>query len=123
MTKSKEIYSAIMVPSPGTFRLVPEAEFARISDAISRTQFLILPDLGELTIAFLLKHHREARSLTQENLERLSGVGQKHISNIEKGLTTPRWSTLEKLIPHLDQKFEEGVRHIWQRIANEQESA
>ncbi len=114
MTIPNPAYQSIDIPISGTFILVPESEFVRISDAIERTRFMSLPLPEELSVGFLLRHHREAKGFTQERLSELSEVGQKHISNIEKQITEPRWKTLEKLFSHLDPKFEAGVRYIWE---------
>ena len=115
MSNRRIAYQAIQIPQSGTFVLVPEEEMIRASDALEIITFLTLPKLEELTSGFLLKHHREAAGLTQEQLEQKSGVGQKHISNIEKGLITPRLPTLEKMFPYLDKKFERAILYLWNR--------
>lgn len=123
MEDLKQAYQAIEIPAAGTFRVVPESDFERFSDAMERTQFLQLPLPKDLTIGFLLKHHREAKKLTQEQLSDLSEIGQKHISNIEKEITMPRLGTLEKLFSHLDPKFEAGVKFIWKAKESEGRAA
>lgn len=115
MSFNKDKYFAVEIPTPGTFCLVPNSEFDQISVELECTSYLVLPKREELTFAFLLKHHREAKNLSQQDLEALSGVGQKHISNIEKGITIPRIHTLEKLFTYLDPRFEAGVKYLLSR--------
>jgi DNA-binding XRE family transcriptional regulator len=118
MYKKQVLLPALTLPGPGTFRIVLDDDYNRMADALHNVEFLILPSPIEMTYGFLLKHHREAKGLTQEQLEKLSGIGQKHISNIEKGVTEPRLQTLEKLFPILDKKFEMGIQYLWEVTEN-----
>lgn len=116
MNNFLEKISALLVPEPGTPSESPISPLSpQEIEILECSRFIILPSIDRMSVGFLLKHHREAYGLSQEQLARSSGVGQKHISNIEQGLTQPRWSTVRKLFPYLDLKFENGVRFIFRR--------
>lgn len=111
-----EKISALLVPEPGTPSEAPVSALSpQEIEILECARFIILPSIDRMSVGFLLKHHREAYGLSQEQLAKMSGVGQKHISNIEQDLTHPRWSTIRKFFPHLDLKFEIGVRFIFRR--------
>lgn len=49
-----------------------------------------------------IKQYRVLKGVSQEELSKLTGITQKHISNIEIGLKSPTVSTLERIVQALD---------------------
>ena len=54
-----------------------------------------------------LQQIRKAKGLTQEKLEELAGVHEKHISKLELGTYKPSFDTLNKVLTALDLKIDE----------------
>jgi transcriptional regulator with XRE-family HTH domain len=54
------------------------------------------------TLSDVLRHLRESRGLTRQELARLSGVSRTHLWGIETGMVGPSLATLEKLSDALD---------------------
>lgn len=44
-----------------------------------------------------LRSKREKAGLTQDELARLAGVSQKHVSSLERGKNQPSWGMMETL--------------------------
>jgi transcriptional regulator with XRE-family HTH domain len=60
------------------------------------------PDLAKL-----LKRLREERKVTQEQLAFDAGITASALSRIERGLNSPGWTTLKRIIEALDVSFME----------------
>jgi len=60
----------------------------------------------ENNIGNLVKYHRKKSGLSQSELARISGVGKTVVFDIEKGKSTIRLSTLEKILKTLNMKIE-----------------
>lgn len=64
--------------------------------------FLFVGEQPDLVLAALLKRLREERDITQEQLAFDAGVTASALSRIERGLTSPGWTTLKKIAKALD---------------------
>jgi transcriptional regulator with XRE-family HTH domain len=67
-------------------------------------------------LAELLKRLREERSLTQEQLAFDAGITVSALSRIERGLNSPRWTTVQRLASALDLRLGELVADL-ERVA------
>jgi transcriptional regulator with XRE-family HTH domain len=54
-----------------------------------------------------IKEARLEKGLTQAELEKLSGVGQSTISDVEKGIGSPAFSTISRLAGALGLRLDE----------------
>jgi transcriptional regulator with XRE-family HTH domain len=55
----------------------------------------------DLVLAALLKRLREERKLTQEQLAFEAGITASALSRIERGLNSPGWTTIRRLVKAL----------------------
>jgi transcriptional regulator with XRE-family HTH domain len=65
-------------------------------------------------LAELLKRLREERSITQEQLAFDAGITVSALSRIERGLNSPRWTTVQQLVSALDIRMSELVADLEQ---------
>jgi transcriptional regulator with XRE-family HTH domain len=56
----------------------------------------------DATLAALLKRLREERELTQEQLAFDAGITVSALSRIERGLNSPGWGTVRRILKALD---------------------
>ena len=71
-------------------------------------------DLPDQKLAAALKRLREDRDMTQEELAYKAGITISSLSRIERGITSPAWTTVAKLIRILDVGFAELVEKVEQ---------
>ena len=64
--------------------------------------FLHMPDQPDQALAALLKRLREDRNVTQEQLAFDAGITASALSRIERGLNSPGWMTVKRIIETLD---------------------
>jgi transcriptional regulator with XRE-family HTH domain len=64
--------------------------------------FLHMPDQPDQALAALLKQLREDRNVTQEQLAFDAGITASALSRIERGLNSPGWMTVKRIIKTLD---------------------
>jgi|HubBroStandDraft_2_1064218.scaffolds.fasta_scaffold00259_9 transcriptional regulator with XRE-family HTH domain len=64
--------------------------------------FLHMPDQPDQALAALLKRLREDRNVTQEQLAFDAGITASALSRIERGLNSPGWMTVKRIIDTLD---------------------
>jgi transcriptional regulator with XRE-family HTH domain len=61
--------------------------------------FIDMPDQPDQALATLLKQLREEREITQEQLAFITASA---LSRIERGLNSPGWMTLRRIVEALD---------------------
>jgi transcriptional regulator with XRE-family HTH domain len=59
-------------------------------------------DQPDQALAALLKQLREEREVTQEQLAFDAGITASALSRIERGLNSPGWMTLKRIVDALD---------------------
>ena len=59
----------------------------------------------------LIKSRRKALKITQPHLAELAGVGINSLVKLERGMSNPRWETLEKIASVLGMKIEMTVNN------------
>ncbi len=59
-------------------------------------------DPTDLALAYVLRRLRYARGSTQENLASEAGITVAALARIERGQTTPRWTTVRRIIRALE---------------------
>ena len=59
----------------------------------------------ENSLGAKIKQSRKAKGLTQEQLAELMGIDDKHLSRIEKGFHSPKFSIIQKLAKVLEYNF------------------
>jgi transcriptional regulator with XRE-family HTH domain len=64
--------------------------------------FIDMPDQPDQALATLLKQLREEREITQEQLAFDAGITASALSRIERGLNSPGWMTLRRIVEALD---------------------
>jgi transcriptional regulator with XRE-family HTH domain len=64
--------------------------------------FLHMPEQPDQVLAALLKRLREERKVTQEQLAFDAGITASALSRIERGLNSPGWMTVKRIIKVLD---------------------
>lgn len=64
--------------------------------------FIRMPEQADQVLAALLKRLREERSITQEQLAFDAGITASALSRIERGLNSPGWMTVKRIIDALD---------------------
>jgi transcriptional regulator with XRE-family HTH domain len=63
---------------------------------------LHMPEQPDRVLATLLKRLREERGITQEQLAFDAGITASALSRIERGLNSPGWMTVKRIIAALD---------------------
>jgi transcriptional regulator with XRE-family HTH domain len=66
----------------------------------------------DLALAAAVKHLREERDITQEELAYKAGITVSSLSRIERGLNSPGWITVSKIIDALGVSFGELVEAL-----------
>jgi transcriptional regulator with XRE-family HTH domain len=64
--------------------------------------FIAMRDQPDPALAALLKQLREEREVTQEQLAFDAGITASALSRIERGLNSPGWMTLMRIVDALD---------------------
>jgi transcriptional regulator with XRE-family HTH domain len=64
--------------------------------------FIAMRDRPDPALAALLKQLREEREVTQEQLAFDAGITASALSRIERGLNSPGWMTLKRIVEALD---------------------
>jgi transcriptional regulator with XRE-family HTH domain len=64
--------------------------------------FIAMRDQPDPALAALLKQLREEREVTQEQLAFDAGITASALSRIERGLNSPGWMTLKRIVDALD---------------------
>jgi transcriptional regulator with XRE-family HTH domain len=64
--------------------------------------FIAMHDQPDPALAALLKQLREERDVTQEQLAFDAGITASALSRIERGLNSPGWMTLKRIVEALD---------------------
>jgi transcriptional regulator with XRE-family HTH domain len=64
--------------------------------------FIAMHDQPDPALAALLKQLREEREVTQEQLAFDAGITASALSRIERGLNSPGWMTLKRIVDALD---------------------
>jgi transcriptional regulator with XRE-family HTH domain len=64
--------------------------------------FLHMPEQPDPDLAALLKRLREERKVTQEQLAFEAGITASALSRIERGLNSPGWMTVKRIVEALD---------------------
>jgi transcriptional regulator with XRE-family HTH domain len=74
--------------------------------------FLHMPDQPDQVLAALLKQLREDRKVTQEQLAFDAGITASALSRIERGLNSPGWMTVKRIVEALDVTLVELVTDL-----------
>jgi transcriptional regulator with XRE-family HTH domain len=77
--------------------------------------FISMPDIPDQALAALLKQLREERDVTQEQLAFDAGITASALSRIERGLNSPGWMTLKRIVEALDVSLIELVSALEQK--------
>jgi transcriptional regulator with XRE-family HTH domain len=77
--------------------------------------FISMPDAPDQALAALLKQLREERDVTQEQLAFDAGITSSALSRIERGLNSPGWMTLKRIVEALDVSLIELVSALEQK--------
>ncbi|HLM85920.1 MAG TPA: helix-turn-helix transcriptional regulator [Solirubrobacteraceae bacterium] len=77
--------------------------------------FLYVRDQPDLALAALLKRLREERAITQEHLAFEAGITVSALSRIERGLNSPGWTTVTRIINALGVSLVELATDLEQR--------
>jgi transcriptional regulator with XRE-family HTH domain len=64
--------------------------------------FLHMPEQPDQDLAALLKRIREEKKVTQEQLAFDAGITASALSRIERGLNSPGWMTMKRIVEALD---------------------
>jgi transcriptional regulator with XRE-family HTH domain len=64
--------------------------------------FIGVREQPDQVLAALLKRLREERDVTQEQLAFDAGITASALSRIERGLNSPGWTTLKRIVQALD---------------------
>jgi transcriptional regulator with XRE-family HTH domain len=64
--------------------------------------FIAMRNQPDPALAALLKQLREEREVTQEQLAFDAGITASALSRIERGLNSPGWMTLKRIVDALD---------------------
>jgi transcriptional regulator with XRE-family HTH domain len=64
--------------------------------------FLHMPEQPDQDLAALLKRLREEKKVTQEQLAFEAGITASALSRIERGLNSPGWMTVKRIVEALD---------------------
>jgi transcriptional regulator with XRE-family HTH domain len=64
--------------------------------------FLHMPEQPDQDLAALLKRIREEKKVTQEQLAFDAGITASALSRIERGLNSPGWMTVKRIVEALD---------------------
>ncbi|MCI8404446.1 MAG: helix-turn-helix transcriptional regulator [Clostridia bacterium] len=67
----------------------------------------ILKDIGQR-----IQKYRTAKKLTQEQLADMTGISQKHISRLERGIHTPHFDMIIKIAKALDVSIDTFVEDL-----------
>ena len=65
----------------------------------------IMPEIGPEDLARAIHFHRKKTNLSQAELAKLAGVGKTVVFDVEKGKTTVRLDTLQKILAVLNIKM------------------
>lgn len=74
--------------------------------------FIAMRDQPDPALAALLKQLREERDVTQEQLAFDAGITASALSRIERGLNSPGWMTLKRIVEALDVSLIELARAL-----------
>jgi transcriptional regulator with XRE-family HTH domain len=74
--------------------------------------FIAMRDQPDPALAALLKQLREEREVTQEQLAFDAGITASALSRIERGLNSPGWMTLKRIVEALDVSLIELARAL-----------
>jgi transcriptional regulator with XRE-family HTH domain len=74
--------------------------------------FLHMPEQPDQDLAALLKRLREERKVTQEQLAFDAGITASALSRIERGLNSPGWMTVKRIVEALDVTLIELATHL-----------
>ena len=77
--------------------------------------FLYVRDQPDIALATLLKRLREERAITQEQLAFEAGITVSALSRIERGLNSPGWTTVRRIISALGVSLVELAADLEQR--------
>jgi transcriptional regulator with XRE-family HTH domain len=77
--------------------------------------FISMTDAPDQALAALLKQLREERDVTQEQLAFDAGITSSALSRIERGLNSPGWMTLKRIVEALDISLIELVSALEQK--------
>jgi DNA-binding XRE family transcriptional regulator len=73
--------------------------------ALDQEEFWVTADVYLRTFGFLVRQKREALELTQMELAEYSGIQQKEISKIERGIGNPTLRTCQQLLGALSMEL------------------
>ncbi len=74
--------------------------------------FLHMPEQPDQDLAALLRRLREERKVTQEQLAFEAGITASALSRIERGLNSPGWMTVKRIVEALDVTLIELATHL-----------
>jgi transcriptional regulator with XRE-family HTH domain len=74
--------------------------------------FLHMPEQPDQDLAALLKRLREEKKVTQEQLAFDAGITASALSRIERGLNSPGWMTVKRIVEALDVSLIELATHL-----------
>jgi transcriptional regulator with XRE-family HTH domain len=74
--------------------------------------FIAMRNHPDPALAALLKQLREEREVTQEQLAFDAGITASALSRIERGLNSPGWMTLKRIVEALDVSLVELARAL-----------
>jgi transcriptional regulator with XRE-family HTH domain len=74
--------------------------------------FLHMPEQPDQDLAALLKRLREEKKVTQEQLAFDAGITASALSRIERGLNSPGWMTVKRIVEALDVTLIELATHL-----------
>jgi transcriptional regulator with XRE-family HTH domain len=74
--------------------------------------FLHMPEQPDQHLAALLKRLREEKKVTQEQLAFDAGITASALSRIERGLNSPGWMTVKRIVEALDVTLVELATHL-----------
>ena len=111
-------FEKVKISKGGNHYLVSEPDLKRLTQKqpVSKESNWVfdvfeVPELEQLKIGFLVKHHREAQRIKVRQLARLIKKDHKHILKIESGeIAVPEIETLKLLARELGPKFRKGLQ-------------
>ncbi|MGD1059238.1 MAG: helix-turn-helix transcriptional regulator [Solirubrobacteraceae bacterium] len=71
-----------------------------------------MPEQPDQDLAALLKRLREEKKVTQEQLAFDAGITASALSRIERGLNSPGWMTVKRIVEALDVTLIELATHL-----------
>ncbi len=114
-------FKSIQIQHLGLHYVVPEAEMDQLLEPPPAPsdqepwpfEIFELPQRSELTVGYLVRHHRTAKGLKVRGLARQVQRDHKHILRIEKGqIRKPEVELLRALAEALGPKFRRGLEML-----------